>query len=131
MEKILNENYSDFFIVCEYLQHLESNDVSIRLYEDHSHFFSNSEDHIIVDETVLKSLDSLNSLGCYFVSKNTGENNVAFALWYRGADVSGGLLYRIDTNREPQMDFLTELSETPIKGWFTYVEDYNEWRKKQ
>lgn len=130
MEKRLQGYFDDFVTVRDYLLGLDHGSAYIHLEEDYTHYFADHDDHTISDETVLASLKRLRSIRCSLISAVISENSVSFTLWYRGADASCGVLYRIDKDREVTPQFLTELHETADEDWFTYIADYNEWRKQ-
>ena len=130
MEKRLQENYDDFVTVRNYLLSLQHGEAYIHPTKDYTRYFAGFDYHTISDETVLASLKRLRSIRCSLISAVIAENSVSFTLWYRGADASCGVLYRIDKDREVTPQFLTELHETADEDWFTYIADYNEWRKQ-
>lgn len=131
MEGVLNEYYSELVVVRDYLLSIEYDTASINFYRDNTmRYFANFKYHDINDADTVEALKKLIGAGCSFISKDLSSNRVSFELWWSSQDIGCGVLYRINPDKKPKMQFLTELNETETDGWFTYVEDYNEWRRE-
>lgn len=129
MRQKLEADRADFAAVAEYLAELDHDTVSIDM-NSGSRMLAGFENHYIHDEKVLSSIEKLRAIGCADIWKDTEENSIQFELWSR-FDVCAGLLFRINDNKKPSAQFLTELEEIDSEGWFYYVEDHNEWRSRQ
>ena len=131
MEDILNEYYSDFVVVRDYLLSIEYDDASLDFYSDNTmRLFADFKYHRINNTDTIEALRKLIGAGCSYIAKNSSNNSVSFELWWSSQDIGCGVLYQINPDKKPKMQFLTELNETETDGWFTYVEDYNVWRRE-
>ncbi len=130
-EKELNESFEDFETVKDYFLGLEYDSASVKANTDNDDLTCCWADfgyHTITEENVISALERLHSIGCSYISKDTENNSISFELWWSSQDIGCGVLYQIDPQRKPALQFLTELNETEHDGWFTFVTNYNEWR---
>ena len=131
LEKKLNDRFQDFVTVRDYLLNLDHDHawISAHLDNDLTRFHADFGYHDIQDEEVIQAVKRLNDIGCSEIDKDLENNCVYFELWWSSQDIGCGVLYRIDREKEPQVQFMTELKETGHEAWYTYMTDYNEWRK--
>jgi len=83
----------------------------------------------VSDEDVTESIHLLFQRGYRIISRN--EYVVKFQRW-SNLDAGRGIVYSINGNtpREDAMNFLVEILPLSQEGWYFYIEDFNEWRRR-
>lgn len=63
------------------------------------------------------------------LSKHSDTNTLVFQMWTDKMECECGVLYAINNDMVPSVEYLTLLDPLPESGWYYYVSDYNEWRR--
>jgi len=86
--------------------------------------------HVPVDDDAV--IEALHHLFSYVRSIGMRGNSISFLLWST-IDHGRGIAFSIDGNTpdESGLAFLTEIEPLFEKGWYFYVENFNEWRRQR
>ena len=125
MERDFQANKEQLFIVRDFLLESESQSVLIYSIDDAMLVGNDGVD----DEDTLDALNHLFQNGYRVIGK--GGNGVYFQRW-ANLDVGRGIVYSIDGNTpdESSLEFLTEIKSLSEERWYFYIEDFNEWKRR-
>ena len=120
------DNYEDIMTVTNFLAQSEYRSIYIH---DTSGIMAVGTSHIpISDSSVTNAIQRLHTKG-YTIIIRTG-NTIYFQQWTRLMDAGCGIAYSINHNRQPEIQYLTELIPLSQSGWYYYVDDYEQWRSQ-
>ena len=74
---------------------------------------------------IIEAINTLKKHGYDVIEKN--EHTIFFQRW-SNLDNSRGIAYSINSELQPDLQFLTRLEPLSENGWYYYEEDYDEWR---
>ena len=135
MENYFQLDREKIQIIVEYLTETDFDNITIRpdrTRENGIEMFTGLETGRIPvsDEDVSGAIHTLFQRGYNIIGKN--ESVIYFQRW-SSLDVGIGIMYSIDgtTPNESSLDFLTELEALTEDDWYFYIEDFNEWKRRQ
>jgi hypothetical protein len=84
---------------------------------------------LINDKDVVGALNVLFKQKYHIIGKS--GNGISFLRW-SNLDAGRGIVYSLDGSApdESSLPFLTEIKPLSEEGWYFYVEDFNEWRRR-
>ncbi len=123
---IFQESHSDIQIVANYLLAMEYKVI----------FYPTSEGEVFADFERIPLDNSINDATYSLMkkyklirfSKRLDDNALVFKMWTDQLECECGVVYAINNNKVPHIQYLTLLEPLPEVGWYYYVADYNEWR---
>ena len=123
-ESYIKKNWKDIALVNDYLLKLGNKDYIALI--KRIKYIENWEKN----ENVYRAILSLESEGCYIISKRIEDNAIYYGIWKSVlGKASCGFLYAIDHTRPPKLQYQTELIPLSREGWYYYIENYEEWRE--
>ena len=118
-EKYFKKDKDDIILVTDYLVNSNSSSISI-----------NDTDIITIkDEKVKEAFNRLFKKKYSAIDKN--NNAIEFTIWTRFNNFGSGIVYSINNEEEPTIEYLTKLVPLSEDGWYYYEADYNLWRDQQ
>ena len=131
MERQFQRNKEELTIVRDFIFSLDFESVSIwnPFRDEASEMFVGLEYGRIPinDEKALRAIRVLFRRGFRSIEKR--DNGISFLRWAT-LDHGRGIVYSIDgeTPGEAAIHFLTEIEPLSEKGWYFYIDDFNQWR---
>ena len=136
MESYFQSDKDYLLTIVEYFADVGFANISIRrplfpghVYPSNIHMLVGSYTIDIGDEDVIEAVYTLFRQGYGEISK--GGNIIVFQRW-SNLDAGRGIVYSINGNtpREDEINFLVEILPLSQEGWYFYIEDFNEWRRR-
>lgn len=128
IEEAFTANIDAFETVAEYMRALDRDSCFIE--SDNGQIKSIYGEVPVENEEVVEAVKRLWQIGCHLISKYADYNSIKFELWSNMFGIDSGVLYVIDDNEAPSVQYMTGLEETQFAKWFYYAADYEEWRLK-
>ena len=131
-ERLLARDKADMILITEHF--IKSNYLEIYINESRAKkgsMFTGLEtrDVNIEDRTVAEAIYRLFEKRGY-KGINRDGNTISFLKWTRLMDFGSGIVYSINREDEPVLQYLTKIEPLSENGWYYYEEDYNEWRNR-
>lgn len=131
IESIFQKNQDDIQYVTEWLLNLE-----------YEHVFFSRDDlargevwadfsHIPLEPDILERVKRLMWIvtdGIGPISKSSMDNAITFSLMRDSFGAECGVVYAIDSTREPCVEFQISVEPISEENWFYFYSDYEEWR---
>lgn len=130
VQTILHENWEDIQSITDWLVHSEYE--TIYLSEEDLHTGEAWADFSAIpldEEILLQAQRLINEKGFHGISKNAGENTIAFYMWTDGIEADCGASYPIDSASEPYVQYQISVQPLQEANWFYFYSDYNKWRE--
>ena len=119
--------HSDIQIVLNYLVQTEYDTIFYPTPD--GEVFADFE-RIPIDDTIKDAVHSLIREHNFIrFGKRIDDNAIAFEMWTDQLECECGVVYALNKEILPTVEYLTLLEPLPEDGWYYYVEDYNEWRR--
>lgn len=89
-------------------------------------FKSTNYSKLIKEEDVALAFNYLFKNGYTGVGKQ--GNTIYFLKWTRGSNLGIGIIYLINNENQPELQYITKLEALSESGWYFYESDYIKWK---
>ena len=122
-QQYFQEHYEDLCHVAEYLQTIDG-----KVYVDYRGRRLDNWYDVDIPDDVLSCIKRLRgNRSRILISKN--DNTIRISLWLPTMrDASSGFAYSINGTDLPEVEHTVEMMPLDKRGWYYYIEDFNQWR---
>lgn len=124
------QDQADLETIAAWLLAAEQKEIYINTEKGQLSIFADFED-LPLDDSLLPPINRLKKQWQYAdMAKHEDWNALVFPMWTDHLERECGVVYAIDPEKAPTVQFLTQLEPLSEEGWYYYVSDYNLWRSQ-
>lgn len=121
MEKFFIRDKESLILIKDYFMNNP-----IASYINSLDFKSTNYSKLIKEEDVVLAFNYLFKNGYTEVGKQ--GNTIYFLKWTRGSNLGIGIIYLINNETQPELQYITKLEALSESGWYFYESDYIKWK---